>query len=57
MTAAGNHLCPWCDAPFDGSDCRRCDYTPSLRFKVPLRAIYAFFLLVFAMGVVVGVQF
>jgi len=57
MTAAGNELCPWCDAPFDGFDCRRCDYTPSLRFRVPLRAIYAFFLLVFAMGVVVGVQF
>lgn len=59
MTTAENEteLCPWCDAPFDGFDCRRCDYTPSLRFRVPLRAIYTLFLLVFAMGVVVGVHF
>jgi len=58
MTAAAeSELCPWCDAPFDGFDCRRCDYTPSLRFRVPLRAIYTLFVLVFVMGVVVGMHF
>ena len=57
MKAAAQDLCPWCDAPFDGLDCRRCDYTPALRFRVPLRAVYGIFVLVFFLGVAVGVHF
>jgi hypothetical protein len=56
-TAQKVDLCPWCDAPFDGYDCRRCAYTPSLRFRVPLRAIYVVLMLDFALGVAVGVHF
>ena len=50
-------LCPWCQAPFDGNDCQRCAYTPSLRFRVPLRAIYMVLVFDFALGVAVGVHF
>ncbi|HKP61320.1 MAG TPA: hypothetical protein VJV78_31545 [Polyangiales bacterium] len=56
-TAENVDLCPWCDAPFDGFDCRRCDYTPSLRFRVPLRAIYTLLLLVFVLGFAIGIHF
>jgi hypothetical protein len=56
-TAQKVDLCPWCDAPFDGYDCRRCAYSPSLRFRVPLRAIYMVLVLDFALGVAVGVHF
>jgi hypothetical protein len=50
-------FCPWCDAPFDGYDCRRCAYTPSLRFRVPMRAVYLFLVIDFALGVAVGIHF
>jgi hypothetical protein len=50
-------FCPWCNAPFDGYDCRNCAYTPSLRFRVPMRAIYFVLALDFALGVAVGIHF
>jgi hypothetical protein len=49
--------CPWCNAPYDGQDCGRCAYTPSLRFRVPMRAIYMVLMLDFALGIAVGAHF